>query len=416
MGPVTAWIGGRLDEEKGVWQWSDGSPWNFTDWLSGKVETRPDWNCVLVKPLSVRPTGNWGTSYSSSDYPFVCQLKPNIIQRSTVLNFQYHKEQLTFPTFEVWYSYKVTSPDIQNSQENKQNTRFRLTWKMEDLPTQEVTIQEVGTMVKTPGFGQSSFNGSKYMVDHAYKSQILFQKDLKKQVNSGSLVIQLEVDIREEEGWKEEVVVTEQSKWGREKYKMFAHILTWEGAEVICKEWGGHLASLKSEKDQQEILAFIKKTQHNNEFMVWLGATDVAEEGVWQWADGSPWTYTNWKRHFGNRGQTRNCVFMNQDGIWKDASCTGNSFIFVCQTKSMSLRKNTSITLEYTMDQLTFPSLEVLYTFTFKNQELLDSWEDKRMTGFKLDWFVQDRNKTRLTEIKSDEPLNWEPEAAIPKF
>ena len=74
------------------------------------------------------------------------------------------------------------------------------------------------------------------------------------------------------------------------------------------------------------------------------------------------------------------------------------------------------MTLEYTMDQLTFPSLEVLYTFTFKNQELLDSWEDKRMTGFKLDWFVQDRNKTRLTEIKSDEPLKWEPEAAIPKF
>ena len=35
------WVGGSDQEEKRVWTWTDGSPWNFTRWATGPVE-QPD--------------------------------------------------------------------------------------------------------------------------------------------------------------------------------------------------------------------------------------------------------------------------------------------------------------------------------------------------------------------------------------
>ena len=35
------WVGGSDQEEKRVWTWTDGSPWNFTRWATGPVK-QPD--------------------------------------------------------------------------------------------------------------------------------------------------------------------------------------------------------------------------------------------------------------------------------------------------------------------------------------------------------------------------------------
>ena len=70
--------------------------------------------------------------------------------------------------------------------------------------------------------------------------------------------------------------------------------------------------------------------------------------------------------------------------------------------------------MEYVATNLTFPSFNVLYRYT-ANQQLLDSWEDKRMGGFRLSWFLQDSNGCRLTEALNMTE-DWKQEATSPGY
>ena len=45
--------------------------------------------------------------------------------------------------------------------------------------------------------------------------------------------------------------------------------------------------------------------------------------------------------------------------------------------------------LEYRKDQLTFSSFHMVYKYKAANHQLLDIWEDKRMTGFRLSWRIE---------------------------
>ena len=51
--------------------------------------------------------------------------------------------------------------------------------------------------------------------------------------------------------------------------------------------------------------------------------------------------------------------------------------------------------LSYTKDQLNFHSFNVLYKYKAASQQLLDSWKEKRMTGFRFSWKIE--NPVRLS-------------------
>jgi hypothetical protein len=63
-----------------------------------------------------------------------------------------------------------------------------------------------------------------------------------------------------------------------------------------------HMASItiKSEQVNVEnaILAFVKETNegifNDISYYLWLGATDIESEGIWQWVTGEPFIYSNW--------------------------------------------------------------------------------------------------------------------------
>ena len=71
--------------------------------------------------------------------------------------------------------------------------------------------------------------------------------------------------------------------------------------------------------------------------MHWLGAADAAAEGDWVWADGTAWTFTDWKAGQPDNANIENCLMKNWRGVqWNDVSCTtGRSGItvnnFVCK-------------------------------------------------------------------------------------
>jgi hypothetical protein len=62
----------------------------------------------------------------------------------------------------------------------------------------------------------------------------------------------------------------------------------------------------------------------------WLGASDEAQEGVWVWVTGEPFTYTNWDFGEPNDAGGEDCAVYAEFGTWNDVPCT-EYWPFVCE-------------------------------------------------------------------------------------
>ena len=220
------------------------------------------------------------------------------------------------------------------------------------------------------------------------------------------MVVKLQVDIRNEKGWEEYVTT---NTGGQKKYNLVSIKLTWTEAESYCQELGGHLASVLTKEGlpQQDV----SKLPWSE--WVWLGGS--YEEGGWRWSDGSPWNYTNFLFH-GNKGDTRECLQKRAyNHNWTKRSCSTPSN-FICQTETNILWNSSTMTMRYTKEQLSIP-LKFQYRYSYSSRELVDSWKGQNMTGFRLSWFLEDANGSRLTEELPDMPDKWIPaQADVPQY
>ena len=188
--------------------------------------------------------------------------------------------------------------------------------------------------------------------------------DIKDLVGSGSLRLDMEVDIRDEEGWVEDVTIFTHHKTEK----------TWFAAESDCQKEGAHLASVASDEANQAV----KEMAAEND--VWLGGKD--ELGQWTWSDSSTWGFTKWTR-FGDG----DCVQFLR-GKWSTRSCRRATFQFICQKTKIAKGKQI-MNIAYKKDQLNFSRFIVLYKYKTADQQLLDSWKNKRMTGLKFSWRIE---------------------------
>lgn len=109
--------------------------------------------------------------------------------------------------------------------------------------------------------------------------------------------------------------------------------MSWGDAEAVCREAGGHLASICSVSEVEQLRATAGIENAN----VWIGLTDEDDEGHFTWSDGSNCDYRNW--HAGgsepNGGTGENCVNVWGEGSgrdansWNDLSCQ-SELPFVC--------------------------------------------------------------------------------------
>ena len=153
---------------------------------------------------------------------------------------------------------------------------------MIENPSLSLNTSDVVRNIETPGFG-NSFNKTYYEIGHSYISFLLFPKDLAEQIGNGSLVIHVDVFTREEEGWQEEVQVYMSDAVGETKFKLYYDSKNWEEAEAHCLSEGGHLASIKTEKEYSELLSI---TDGKN---VWIGGKRQDKDGRLSWYDGQRW-------------------------------------------------------------------------------------------------------------------------------
>ncbi|KAI4879714.1 hypothetical protein NFI96_013867 [Prochilodus magdalenae] len=95
--------------------------------------------------------------------------------------------------------------------------------------------------------------------------------------------------------------------------------------QQYCVSLGGHLASVHSSEEYSFIQSLVGNSQ------AWLGATDVAQVGVWVWTDGSAFDYINWNSGEPNGGTNENCLMMNYIQVnWNDFPCEGYPCSSVC--------------------------------------------------------------------------------------
>ena len=90
----------------------------------------------------------------------------------------------------------------------------------------------------------------------------------------------------------------------------------WKDAEQKCVEYGGHLTSIQSSEENKFIYDLSVKTE------TWIGGNDLATEGSWTWADGTSWSFTNW-RGLPNNDGNEDCLDIGYyKEEWNDNKCS----------------------------------------------------------------------------------------------
>jgi len=96
---------------------------------------------------------------------------------------------------------------------------------------------------------------------------------------------------------------------------------------------GGHLASITSDGIKEYVMEGMNIKGLN---VIWIGGTDIHQEGVWQWTDNMPWEFTSWNGgQPDNWGGNEDCLHWYAARGWNDAPCN-NEYRFLCGKKTHS--------------------------------------------------------------------------------
>jgi len=100
---------------------------------------------------------------------------------------------------------------------------------------------------------------------------------------------------------------------------------TWTEGEINCKKAGGFLAEINSQEEQDTLWRVYQDSGLSLDH-VYIGATDVAQEGTWLWVhSGTELTFTAWYSWEPNGGTRENCLIAstipNGNFKWNDIPC-----------------------------------------------------------------------------------------------
>jgi len=129
------------------------------------------------------------------------------------------------------------------------------------------------------------------------------------------------------------------------EYAFISPAPSWFSSKRICESMGGYLAEVTSAEEDGALMGYL--SNHESELnlvgtngRVWLGGSDIENEGVWTWAHSkktfNDLVYTNWdtkRRQPNNDLDNQHCLayFYKRGSKWDDDTCTSGHVAFICE-------------------------------------------------------------------------------------
>ena len=132
----------------------------------------------------------------------------------------------------------------------------------------------------------------------------------------------------------QQLIVWDESQGGNgHAYTLTSGPSNWLDARSEAETLGGYLVTINDQSEQQFVVqSFLSGANSNDTY--WIGLTDKDSEGVFEWSNGEPVTYTNWYPGEPNDfAAGEDCVIINwhfsqgnttAQGDWNDVPLEAN--------------------------------------------------------------------------------------------
>ncbi|XP_042730749.1 secretory phospholipase A2 receptor isoform X2 [Lagopus leucura] len=109
-------------------------------------------------------------------------------------------------------------------------------------------------------------------------------------------------------------------------------VLSWHEARAACQAQGGDLLSITS-PEEQSYVSDLSRQLNITDTVLWTGLNQLEEGAGWQWSDGAPLVFVNWRADVSEDHSSENhCAVMSSKlkYAWKSYLCE-SGFPFVCK-------------------------------------------------------------------------------------
>ena len=281
------WLGGSDMAEEGVWEWTDRQKlWGaFTNWVK---DEEPDAGGAGALKTKGKESFKWEVGLRPFPRQFICRFERSLLNSSS---YRWNKKELGH-SLNFWL--RPSKMALEAMVGRGKMPGMNILWKVEGEERRRSSMQtetgEVGRKVESPLFGKLGWD-LWAKANHVHKASLV-TSDLAERMSDGdSLVVEVTSDL----GNKGELVVGQGNSFPgqllptRSLLLYVDHKLDWAGAESFCVASGGHLASVHSLQDLEELAQLLLR---NKAGRAWVGGTDLEVEGEWMWTDDTVFNFT----------------------------------------------------------------------------------------------------------------------------